>query len=107
MSLATEVSASSGTQFNKSIDEATGGTYTGYAQSWTAAYSLTDRLGGYTEYYGFYPSGADAERVKHYFNGGFTYLVNKDMRLDIRGGKGLNDAAADYFVGTGITVRFR
>lgn len=49
----------------------------------------------------------DFTSTEHYFNGGFTYLVNNDMQWDIRGGTGLNDTADDYFVGTGVSIRFR
>ncbi|MCM2374492.1 transporter [Aporhodopirellula aestuarii] len=95
------------TQFNRSLDETTNNGYTEWAQSWTIAYSLADRLGAYTEYFGFYPSGADTASPEHYFNGGFTYLINNDMQWDIRGGTGLNNEADDYFVGTGLSIRVR
>lgn len=95
------------TQFNRSLDESSGDGYTQWAQSWTVAYALAERLGAYTEYYGFYPSGADTDSPEHYFNGGFTYLVHNDMQWDIRAGTGLNDEADDYFIGTGVSIRFR
>ncbi|GAA4469746.1 transporter [Novipirellula rosea] len=100
-------STAGSTQFNRSIDGGTSNAYTQWAQSWTVGYSLAERLGGYTEYYGFYPSGADTDRVKHYFNGGLAYSISNDVQWDIRGGKGLNDAADDYFVGSGLVIRFR
>ena len=95
------------TQFNKAIDETSSRSYTQWAQSWTIAYSLSKRIGAYTEYYGFYPSGAETASSEHYFNGGFTYLVSENIQWDIRGGAGLNDEADDYFVGTGLAIRFR
>lgn len=101
------LSTAGSTQFNRSTDEVTEGAYTEWAQSWTIAYSLTDRLGAYTEWFGLFPSSADTARVQHYFNGGFTYLLSDDIQWDIRGGTGLNAAADDYFVGTGLSVRFR
>ena len=101
------LSTAGSTQFNRALDESSGTLYTSWAQSWTIGYGLTERLGGYTEWFGFFPQGADTERVKHYFDGGFTYSVNSDIQLDIRGGKGLNDVAEDYFLGTGLVIRFR
>ncbi len=95
------------TQFNRALDEATDDGYTQWAQSWTIAYSLADRLGAYTEYYGFYPNDADTASTEHYFNGGLTYLLSDDVQWDIRGGVGLNDEADDYFVGTGLAIRFQ
>ncbi len=101
------VSTGGSTQFNKALDGTTGDSYTEWAQSWTIAYSLTGRVGAYTEYFGFYPSGADTARTEHYFNGGFTFLIHNDMQFDVRGGTGLNGAADDYFVGTGLSIRLR
>ncbi|MDA1014855.1 MAG: transporter [Planctomycetota bacterium] len=101
-----DISTAGSTQFNQSVDEGTGRTYTEWAQSWTIAYTLTDELGAYTEWYGLFPTSADTAQTEHYFNGGFTYLLSDDVQFDIRAGVGLNDAAADYFIGTGLSIRF-
>lgn len=100
------LSIAGSTQFNRARDEGTGATYTEWAQSLTAGYSLTDELGAYTEWYAFFPNGADTARVEHYFNGGFSYLVSNDIQWDIRAGTGLTDASDDFFVGTGLSIRF-
>lgn len=111
------------TQFNRAVDAA-GNTYTEWAQSLSVGYSLTEQLGAYTEWFGFFPAGSAAAavehsfnpslpaviatpEVEHYFNGGFTYLLSDDMQFDIRAGVGLNSAAVDYFLGTGLSVRFK
>lgn len=94
------------TQFNSSIDGGTGKTYTEWAQSWTVNYLLHDRVGAYTEWFAFFPHGADTALPQYYFDGGVTFLVNNDTQLDVRGGKGLNEAADDYFVGVGLSIRF-
>lgn len=101
------ISTAGSTQFNREIDNVTGNAYTGWAQSWTVAYSLTDRFGAYTEYFGLFPTHAETTLPENYFNGGFTFLVSDDIQWDIRGGTGLNDAAADYFLGTGLSIRFK
>jgi hypothetical protein len=94
------------TQFNNRLDGVTENIYTEWAQSWTINYTLTERLGAYTEYFGLYPNGAQTEQTQHYFDGGFTYKITPDLQWDIRGGVGLNDAADDYFVGMGLVMRF-
>lgn len=99
------ISTAGSTQFNRQIDDTTGTAYTGWAQSWTVAYSLTDRVGAFTEWFAFFPHSSDTHLPEHYFNGGFTYLVSNDIQWDIRAGLGLNDAAEDYFVGTGLSIR--
>lgn len=101
------LSTAGSTQFNKSVDDVTGDTYTQWAQSAVVGWSITDRLGAYAEYFGLYPSGAATVLPEHYFNGGFTILVCNDIQWDIRGGTGLNSDADDYFVGTGVSIRFR
>jgi hypothetical protein len=63
-------------------------------------------VGAYAEWYGLMPNGAATARPEHYFNGGFTYLLCDNMQFDIRAGVGLNDVADDYFVGTGLSIRF-
>lgn len=104
--LSDNLSTAGSTQVNRSVDGTTGNTYTELAQSWTVAASLTDELGAYTEWFALIPSGADTDQTQHYLNGGFTYLLSNDVQFDIRAGVGLNDAADDYFFGTGLTVRF-
>jgi hypothetical protein len=80
--------------------------YAEFAQSWTFNYTLTERLGAYTEWFAFFPAGSDVELPQHYFDGGFTYRVNKNFQLDIRAGVGLNDPADDFFAGSGSVIRF-
>lgn len=105
--LTDRVSTAGSTQFNRAIDDATASAYTEWAQSWTVGFSLAERVGAYTEWYAFFPHGADTARPEHYFNGGFTFLLSDDVQWDVRAGVGLNDAADDYFLGTGVSVRFR
>ena len=104
-SLSEDISTGGSTQFNRSVDGETNNLYTEWAQSWTVAYSLTDRVGAFTEYFGFYPDDADAESPQHFVNGGFTYLLHDNLQLDIRAGKGLSSASEDYFIGTGLVLR--
>ncbi len=101
------ISTAGSTQFNRAIDEVTAAAYTEWAQSWTIAYSLTERVGAYTEWFGFFPHSAETATPEYYFNGGLTLLLTDDVQWDIRAGLGLNEAAADYFAGTGLSIRFR
>lgn len=101
------ISTAGSTQFNNVLDDGTGETFTEWAQSWTVAYSLSEKLGAYTEFFALFPNGADTALPQYVFNGGFTVLLSDDVQWDIRGGVGLNDAAPDYFIGTGLSVRFK
>ena len=101
------LSTAGSTQFNRASDEVSSHDFTEWAQSWTFGYTLSERIGAYTEWYALFPHSADSAVPEHYFNGGFTYLVTNDIQWDIRAGMGLNSAADDYFVGTGMSIRFR
>ena len=98
------ISTAGSTQINRSIDE-DGSTYYEIAQSWTVGYTFTEHWGGYTEAFALFPSGATASLPEYYFDGGFIFPITSDLQFDVRGGVGLNDAAADYFVGTGVVIR--
>ena len=100
------ISTAGSSQFNRAVDEVTGDNYVEFAQSWTIGYSLSERLGAYTEWFAFFPSGADTAKPQHFFNGGFAFLAGDNIQLDVRAGVGLNDAADDYFLGSGASVRF-
>ena len=100
------ISTAGSSQFNRALDDVTDDNYIEFAQSWTIGYSLCERLGAYTEWFSFFPSGADTAKPQHFFDGGFAFLLNNDVQFDVRAGVGLNDAADDYFIGTGASVRF-
>jgi len=100
------IATAGSTQFNRAADEVSADAYTEWAQSWTVAYGLTDRVGGYTEWFALFPHRADTAKPEHFFNGGLTFLINDDVQWDVRAGVGLNDAADDYFIGTGLSIRF-
>ena len=99
------VSTAGSTQINRRVDGMTAEPYYELAQSWTIGYTLTDRLGAYTEWFALFPSGADSDPTQHYLDGGFTYLVTDNFQLDIRAGKGLSGGADDYFLGAGASIR--
>lgn len=83
-------------------------TYLTLAQSLTVGYTLTERVGAYTEWFAFFPSGATAPGVgpEHYLNGGFTFRPVPYLQFDVRAGVGLNRRADDFFVGSGVSVRY-
>jgi hypothetical protein len=64
--------------------------------------AISHRLGTFAEYYGVIEEGANDQ---HSIDGGFTFLVNEDLQLDLSAGAGLNDAAPDFFVGAGVAWR--
>lgn len=95
------------TQFNSAVDDGSSQRYTEWAQAITINYNLAKKVGAYTEWFGFFPTGAETAQVEHYMDGGFTYRPTPDTQFDIRAGLGLTDASADYFVGTGFSIRIK
>ncbi len=100
------ISTAGSTQINRRFTDK-GDDFLRLAQSWTLAFSLTEKVGAYTEWFAFFPSGTNYGKNEHYVNGGFTYLINNDLQFDIRVGWGLNEAAEDFFAGAGLSVRFQ
>jgi hypothetical protein len=73
------------------------------AGSLSLGIGLTDRLGGYAEYFGFYPQYAGPT---HYANTGLTLLLTSDLQLDARVGSTFRSTASERFVGIGIARRW-
>jgi hypothetical protein len=71
----------------------------------TTGIGLTDRLGMFLEVFGDIAINADASPA-HYFDGGFTWAPRPNLQFDLSGGIGLSEAADDYFVSAGVSVRF-
>ena len=101
------ISVAGSTQGNARVDD-DGGSYLQLAQSGTVGYTLTEKLGAYTEFFALFPHGATAPDTapQYYFNGGFTYKFTDNFQYDVRAGVGLNRHSDDYFVGTGFAVRY-
>lgn len=105
--LSDKVELAASTQFNGSIDEGSGDTYTEWAQSASLGFALSEKWGLFTETFGLFPHQAETQLPEYYFDTGLTYLISNDIQWDIRIGVGLNDAADDYFAGTGLSIRFK
>lgn len=99
------ISTAGQTKADRALDDVTGDPYLQFSQSWTVGYTLTEPLGAYTEWFVLAPDGADTNHTENYADGGFTYKVTNNLQLDIRAGVGLNEAADDYFAGSGFAIR--
>jgi hypothetical protein len=77
-----------------------------FVQSISVGLSITERLGFYNEWFMLVYSGAEDSRPEHYYDGGVTFLITPNFQLDWRAGVGLTEASADFFTGTGFSVRW-
>jgi len=68
----------------------------------TPGVSLGGGFGAYAGWAGFFADGADAAN-SHFAEGGFTYLPNDNLQLDLNGGWDVD--SDDYFLGFGLAIR--
>ena len=94
------------TQVNRAVDDSQPDTFTIWTQSLALSTSLTDRLGIYGEWFGYAAEKGVEGLDEQYLSGGMTVLFGNNVQWDFRGGVGLNDDSDDYFVGTGLSLRF-
>ncbi|MEM6843248.1 MAG: transporter [Bacteroidota bacterium] len=64
--------------------------------------SVNDYVAAFTEFYGFWSQLEQS----HLFNMGGAILLLPDLQLDISGGVAFSDSAPDYFLSSGVSVRF-
>lgn len=73
--------------------------------TFAAEYSLSALAGVFGEVYGFIPFN-DQISSSHYVDGGFTFLMNKNLQFDISGGYGLQKQITEFFIAAGAAFRF-
>ena len=95
------LSNNSSLTFNAGLDYDGVGAAVTYLWTLSYSYSITDTWGTFVEGYGNEKSGTD----KLYIDSGLSYLVNKDMQLDISAGWGNNLGFEESFVSLGISWR--
>lgn len=66
-------------------------------------YSFTEKFGMYAELYGDLPEDSSAN---HYWDAGFTYLVNNDLQLDAYFGTSITEGQ-DLLLGLGFSYRVK
>lgn len=70
----------------------------------TLGIGLSDRTGAFLEVFGDLPFSAEGG-PEHLLDGGLTYLLRDNLQVDAFGGIGLSQAADDWLVGLGVTLR--
>ncbi len=69
----------------------------------TTGFAVSERLGSYIEVYGFLPQN---ESIDNRIDGGLTYLINKNIMIDISGGFGITENAPNNYLSFGFSYRF-
>ncbi len=65
------------------------------------SHRFNSKVGVFIENYGSLLQGT----YSSYFDGGFAWLVNKDLQLDLYGGYSINRGVSAYFISTGVSWR--
>jgi hypothetical protein len=68
----------------------------------TLSFAITDRIGGYVGYAGFYTDGPNTNFVE----AGVTLLSSPDTQLDVNTGLQLDENRDAFFLGLGLAHRF-
>jgi hypothetical protein len=68
----------------------------------TTGYAISKKMGSYIELFGFAP---EKDSASHSFDGGITYLINRNLMLDLSSGIGLTNNAPDYYIAFGFSFR--
>ncbi len=86
-------------------DEAGGGRYLQGFFATSLGFALTDELGMFVECFGSGPDGTNGP-FQLAMDGGFTYLLNEDLQLDLAVLKGISGSGLDWGVTVGISARY-
>jgi hypothetical protein len=71
----------------------------------SAGFQLNEKLGGFLESYLFSKESADGSAT-HFADVGLSYLISKDLAVDVRVGKGLDQPHPNWFTGLGAAFRW-
>lgn len=74
------------------------------AGSLSFGFGLSDVVGVYAEYFGFYPL-IEGTPTSHFGNGGATFTLTDDFQLDVRAGGGAAGGTPAFFAGAGFALR--
>lgn len=85
------------------LDDGTG-RYSQFSASLALGFSITRVVGAYVEYFGLFPE-LDNGSSGNFLNGGFTFLISRDVQADARTGFSIGDAETDFFAGVGLAFR--
>ncbi|MEZ5083213.1 MAG: transporter [Bacteroidales bacterium] len=65
-------------------------------------YKISEHLWSFAEVYGKFDHG---DFPRHRLDGGFTYLLRKNLQIDLTGGYGLNKEVKRFFINGGVSWR--
>jgi hypothetical protein len=73
-----------------------------YVLSLSCGFNIVENLSGYAE---VFSEISNLIAPAYFFDGGFTYLLERNFQLDISSGFGILNSSSFWFISTGISVR--
>jgi hypothetical protein len=67
---------------------------------------MHERCTVHAEYFATFTQGKEVYSQQHYLSGGASYLITPDLEIGVRGGPGLNDQSARWFINAGFGWRY-
>ena len=77
-------------------------TETTFIYTLTTGYAINNKLGCYTELFGFAP---EKDKANHNFDAGITYLINNNFMVDLSSGIGITVNAPEHYFAFGFSFR--
>ena len=94
------------TNVNRRRNPAAAGYYTEYLQTFNFEYDLSRRVMLFNEFVVFAQVGGVGVPQQAYSHGGLHYFLLPNLQVDVHAAVGLNEAAADFFGGSGLSWRW-
>jgi hypothetical protein len=94
------------TNVNRRRNPDAAGYYTEYLQTFNFEYDLSRRVMLFNEFVVFAQVGGVNVPQQAYSHGGLHWFLLPNLQLDVHAAVGLNEAAADFFGGSGISWRW-
>jgi hypothetical protein len=94
------------TQVNRRRDDAFDHYYSEIFQTFNFEYDLCQKLMLFNEFVLVWPNGALSAQTQYYEHCGLHYFIMPNLQIDLHAGVGLNQAADNFFGGTGLSWRW-
>jgi hypothetical protein len=95
------------TQMYSEVDSETAEAFLATYQSCYLKKQLGEKTSVFGEWYASFPHNATSEVPSHFLDTGILILLKENLQWDARVGTGLSETEPEFFVGTGLSIRFR
>ena len=76
----------------------------GWIYTFTTGYTLSEKFTGYLEVFGSLINGEEAQ---HNIDGGISYIINNNSKVDLSSGFGLTKDSPVWYLAIGASIRFK